>query len=92
MPRYQGDHYIRVTKLTWAENELKRIADNITADVAPNSAKKIRSALRSVQGAIRNAEGQAERARRESGTRSALYVSPDSTSASDFPYTPEGDK
>ena len=47
---------LRLFKLVWAENELKRIRDHITSDIAPGSARKIRSALKSVQGAIRNAE------------------------------------
>ena len=47
---------LRLFKLAWAEDELKRIRYHITRDIAPGSARKIRSALKSIQGAIRNAE------------------------------------
>jgi len=50
------DHACSLCKLVWAENELRRLRDQITGDIAPGSARKIRSALKSVQGAIRNAE------------------------------------
>ena len=57
-PKHSGHDVgaCRLSKLVWAENELKRIRDHITRDIAPGSARKIRSALKSVQGAIRNAE------------------------------------
>jgi hypothetical protein len=42
-------------KLLWAQNELKRVRDHITPAVAPRAAEKLRSLLKSVEGAIRNA-------------------------------------
>jgi hypothetical protein len=51
-----------ICKLLWAQNELKRVRDHITPDVAPRAAEKLRSLLKSVEGAIRNAESQAHRA------------------------------
>ena len=43
-------------KLVWAQNELRRVRGQITPDVAPQVARRIRALLKSVDGAIRNAE------------------------------------
>ncbi len=42
-------------RLHWARAQLLVLRDNITRDVAPGTAKKIRSAIKSIDGAIRNA-------------------------------------
>jgi hypothetical protein len=49
-------------KLIWAQNELRRVRDNITPDVAPRVARKVRALLKSVDGAIRNAVNHRARA------------------------------
>jgi hypothetical protein len=48
-------------KLIWAQNELRRVRDTITPDVAPRVAHKVRALLKSVDGAIRNAENHRAR-------------------------------
>ena len=52
MPRLTK-HKARLCKLIWAENELLVLRSQITRKVAPKAAKKIRSCLKSIQGAIR---------------------------------------
>lgn len=47
---------MRLQKLVLAQDELRRVADYITPDVAPQVAKRVRSLLKSVDGAIRHAE------------------------------------
>jgi hypothetical protein len=44
----------RHCKLIWAQRELRGVRDNITPDVAPQAAKAIRRALKSLDGAIRH--------------------------------------
>jgi hypothetical protein len=51
----EANAYTNLTKLIWAQNELRRVRDSITPDVAPRVAVKIRRLLKSVDGAIRNA-------------------------------------
>jgi len=49
-------HPNALPKLVWAQNELRRVRDQVTPDVAPRVAKRIRSLLKSIDGAVRNAE------------------------------------
>jgi hypothetical protein len=49
------------TKLVWAQMQLRVLRDNITPDVAPRVAKKVRRLLKSVDGAIRHAERMASK-------------------------------
>jgi hypothetical protein len=54
----------KLEKLQLAQTRLKAVAAYITPGIAPQSAKKMRSALKSIQGAIRNVQAQAYRAAR----------------------------
>jgi len=46
----------RLAILGISRRQLRALRDNVPADLAPGLAKKIRSALKSCDGAIRNAE------------------------------------
>ena len=50
------DYEASYAKLVWAQNELRRIRDAVTPAVAPCVARKIRPTLKSLDGAIRNAD------------------------------------
>jgi len=54
------------TKLVTAQTDLRRVRDYLTSDgvAAPQVTAKLRTLLKSVDGAIRNAENQAARASR----------------------------
>lgn len=57
-------HPNALTKLLWAETQIRLLCDNITPAIAPRVAPRVRALLKSVQGAIRNAHAQAARANR----------------------------
>lgn len=42
--------------LVWAQNELRRVRDNMVRARAPKTLEKLRSTLKSLDGAIRHAE------------------------------------
>lgn len=50
------NHQLSYAKLIWAKLELLKLRDQITPEIAPGVARKIRSCLKSVDGAIRNAD------------------------------------
>lgn len=70
----------KLARLQDARKDLQRLALLIRPECAPRSAQKIRSALKSVAGAIRNARHMQARARR---------VRRQTTNTSDGDITPE---
>jgi hypothetical protein len=60
------------TKLVVAQQDLRRVRDYITPEVAPRVAQKVRRLLKSVDGAIRNAHGHDVRSEFESGHPATL--------------------
>lgn len=59
-----SDAAMRVRKLVVAEHDLRIVCNFVTLDVAPKTAAKLRSALKSIAGAIRHAERMAAKDRR----------------------------
>jgi hypothetical protein len=62
MPRLI-DHGARLCKLEWADLQLRVLRDNITPEIAPGTARKIRSTLKSLAGAINHTRAMARRER-----------------------------
>ena len=58
-----SDAAMRVRKLALAQHDLRIVCGYITPDVAPRIAAKLRSALKSIDGAIRHAERMASEVR-----------------------------
>jgi len=51
-------YFRKLETLVHARDRLRDICDDVTPDIAPRSALKLRSALNSLDGAIRNAASQ----------------------------------
>lgn len=50
------DPGMRLCRIVWSINELRRVRDNLTPAIAPQSARRIRALLKSLDGARRHAE------------------------------------
>lgn len=65
--------YLRYTHCTTAVRELKKIRDYL-APYAPATMKKLRSTIKSAEGAVRNADGHWRRAQRAQEKQEAKYA------------------
>jgi len=64
MPKTKLDPYQRLCRLEAAQRLLLNARDAVTPSIAPKTAQKIRSALKSIQGAINNAASRVRKPER----------------------------